>query len=82
METEAMNGEREIIELTEKEGQILSLLKLGQSNREIGAQLNYTEKTIRFYMTGIYRKFGIVRHGGKDRRLMADLMRGVPYAVR
>jgi len=46
-------------ELTEREGQILELLGSGLSNREIGAKLFLSEKTVKHYMTNILQKLQV-----------------------
>lgn len=40
-------------ELTERERQILELIAMGTSNKEIGQRLCLTEKTIKHYVTNI-----------------------------
>jgi two-component system, NarL family, nitrate/nitrite response regulator NarL len=46
-------------ELTERERQILEQLAAGLSNKEIGAKLFLTEKTVKHYMTNILQKLQV-----------------------
>jgi two-component system nitrate/nitrite response regulator NarL len=45
--------------LSNRETQILSILGSGMSNREIGDQLDLSEKTIKHYVTGILQKLRV-----------------------
>jgi DNA-binding NarL/FixJ family response regulator len=45
--------------LTEREGEILVLIGLGRSNREIGLKLGLTEKTVKWHVTSILEKLGV-----------------------
>lgn len=47
------------VELTVREREILELLSQGLSNREIGAKLFLTEKTIKHYVTNILQKLQV-----------------------
>ncbi|MGI9405138.1 MAG: response regulator, partial [Hyphomicrobiaceae bacterium] len=42
--------------LSAREAQIFSLIPDGLSNREIGERLDLSEKTVKYYMTGIFQK--------------------------
>ncbi len=46
-------------ELTPRERQILELVAAGKSNKEIGGQLDLTEKTVKHYMTNILQKLQV-----------------------
>ena len=46
-------------ELTERERQILELIAVGTSNKEIGQKLFLTEKTIKHYVTNILQKLHV-----------------------
>lgn len=46
-------------ELTERERQILELIAIGTSNKEIGQNLSLTEKTIKHYVTNILQKLHV-----------------------
>lgn len=46
-------------ELTDREREILSLIGTGLSNREIGARLFLSEKTIKHYVTNILQKLQV-----------------------
>jgi two-component system, NarL family, nitrate/nitrite response regulator NarL len=45
--------------LTTREEQILSLVAEGLSNKEVGAQLKLSEKTVKYYMTNILQKLQV-----------------------
>jgi len=45
--------------LTRREEQILELVATGMSNKEVGAQLNLQEKTVKHYMTNILQKLHV-----------------------
>jgi len=45
--------------LTVRDGEVLDLLALGHTNREIGTTLGVTEKTVRHYLTRIYATLGV-----------------------
>jgi two-component system response regulator DevR len=47
--------------LTPRESEVLALLVAGRSNREIGAQLLITEKTVKSYISAILVKLGLQR---------------------
>jgi two-component system, NarL family, nitrate/nitrite response regulator NarL len=46
-------------ELTERERQILELVAAGDSNKEIGSQLQVSEKTVKHHMTNILQKLHV-----------------------
>jgi len=46
-------------ELTERERQVLELIAVGASNKEIGQQLHVTEKTVKYYVTNILQKLHV-----------------------
>lgn len=53
------NDEDPISNLTVRERQIVTLIPQGLSNREIGEKLSLTEKTVKYYLTGIFQKLGV-----------------------
>jgi DNA-binding NarL/FixJ family response regulator len=44
--------------LTEREMEVLHLLGTGKTNKEIGAELYITERTVKFYVSAILGKLG------------------------
>lgn len=46
-------------ELTPREGQILERVTAGRSNKQIAAELELTEKTVKHYMTNILQKLQV-----------------------
>ena len=47
------------IKLTPREQQVLIELLKGSSNKEIGAALNLSERTIKFHVSSLLLKFGV-----------------------
>lgn len=43
-------------DITAREWQVIKLLKRGLKNREIAAELDVTEKTVKFHITNINKK--------------------------
>lgn len=50
---------KDVDDLTERERQILELISVGTSNKEIGVKLFLTEKTIKHYVTNILQKLHV-----------------------
>lgn len=48
-----------IEKLNHREGEILTLVAQGLSNKEIGAQLCLSDKTVRHYMTNVFQKLNV-----------------------
>ncbi len=46
-------------QLTEREIEFVDLIAAGLTNKEIGEKFELTEKTVRQYMTTVYRKLGV-----------------------
>jgi len=59
-----------VADLTERERQILERVAEGLSNKEIGAQLYLSEKTIKHYMTNILQKLQV--HNRVEAALLAQ----------
>lgn len=57
-------------ELTERERQILELIGLGMSNKEIGLKLFLSEKTVKHYVTNILQKLQV--HNRVEAALIAQ----------
>lgn len=59
--TRLANGreEEKIDGLTAREEEVLRLLAHGQSNKQIGATLSISEKTVKNHVTSIFRKIGV-----------------------
>ncbi len=53
------NGRRTEYSLTSRENDILELLVLGHSNREIAQALFLSEKTVKAHLAAIFRKLGV-----------------------
>jgi len=53
------NGKRVLAALSPREQRILRLVAQGLSNREIGAQLDVQEKTVKYHMTNILKKLKV-----------------------
>jgi two-component system, NarL family, nitrate/nitrite response regulator NarL len=62
-------------ELTERERQILTLIGNGRTNREIGAEIHLSEKTIKHYVTNIMQKLQV--RSRVEAALLAHRRRGV-----
>jgi DNA-binding NarL/FixJ family response regulator len=48
-----------LAELTRREREILELVALGLSNKEIAGRLKLTEKTVKYYMTNVLQKLHV-----------------------
>ena len=57
--TDIKSEKDHIIELSEREKQIINLIGQGYKNRRISIQLGLSESTIRHYLTSIYSKLGV-----------------------
>jgi DNA-binding NarL/FixJ family response regulator len=63
--------------LTDRELEVLELLAQGLSNREIAADLNRTEQTVKFHLASIYRKLEVNnRTGAVSVAFAAGIMNG------
>lgn len=45
--------------LTQREQEVLALLTVGRSNREIAAELSIGTSTVKSHLSSIYEKFGV-----------------------
>lgn len=50
--------------LTEREIEVVALVCVGHSNKEIGRRLNLSEGTVKQYLHTVYQKLGIQRRVG------------------
>lgn len=50
---------KDVIDLTERESEVLTLLKKGWSNSRIAEELYLSERTVRFHLTNIYDKIQV-----------------------
>ena len=44
---------------TPREGQVLGLVRVGKSNKEIGAILNISERTVKYHVTSLLQKYHV-----------------------
>jgi two-component system, NarL family, response regulator DevR len=58
--------------LSKQEYRILALVVEGKTNREIGAELGLTEKTVRNYLSNAFQKLGVTRRS----QAAAEFVRG------
>ena len=63
--------------LTPRQDQILTLIGEGMTNREIGAQLGVTEKTIKNAVTGLLASLNMQR---RSQAAVYAAVRGIPPA--
>lgn len=57
MEVEQAQARAIAQRLTEREKEVLVLMMAGKTNREIGATLKITERTVRFHLEGLHKKY-------------------------
>jgi DNA-binding NarL/FixJ family response regulator len=60
-----------LVELTERERQVLALMAEGRSNRAIARQLFVTEKTLETHIASIFSKLGLLPEPDDHRRVLA-----------
>jgi DNA-binding NarL/FixJ family response regulator len=46
--------------LTDREREILELLRRGQANKEIAVELGITVKTVKAHLTNLFQKIGVL----------------------
>ena len=51
--------QRNLVELTEREEEVLKLVAEGWTNNRIATELTLSERTVRFHLTNIYDKIGV-----------------------
>jgi DNA-binding NarL/FixJ family response regulator len=54
-------GDPRLASLSPREKQIMALIAVGLTNREIGLRLSLAEKTIKNYVSGLLSKLGLQR---------------------
>jgi DNA-binding NarL/FixJ family response regulator len=62
-----------VLELTEREREVLSLVAEGMSNRAIASRLFVTERTVEAHVTQIFLKLGLPESPEQHRRVLAVL---------
>jgi DNA-binding NarL/FixJ family response regulator len=60
--------------LTAREAEVLQLLALGLSNKQIAARLSISEHTVKFHTSSIYTKLGVA---GRTEAVRAGVQRGL-----
>jgi DNA-binding NarL/FixJ family response regulator len=61
-------------ELTPREAEILELICEGLTNKEIGDKLTLTEKSVKYYLTNMFRKLGV--RNRVEAAMLANTQRG------
>jgi DNA-binding CsgD family transcriptional regulator len=51
--------DREFVQLTPREHEVLELVAVGAANKQIALSLGMTEHTVKFHLAGIFRKLGV-----------------------
>lgn len=60
MDKRKMRGSKKVLdELTERETEVLRLIALGGSNKEIASKLNISEKTVKNHISNIFQKLHV-----------------------
>lgn len=59
MATMTRKKQRDLVDLTEREEEVLKLVADGWTNNRIATELTLSERTVRFHLTNIYDKLGI-----------------------
>lgn len=59
MATMTRKRQRDIIDLTDREEEVLKLVSEGWTNNRIATELALSERTVRFHLTNIYDKLGV-----------------------
>lgn len=59
MATMTRKRQRDIIDLTDREEEVLKLVAEGWTNNRIATELTLSERTVRFHLTNIYDKLGV-----------------------
>ena len=61
-------------ELTDRENEVLRCLKNGRTSRDIGDILGISERTVKFHLGNIFRKFGV---GSRAQAVAAAMEKGL-----
>jgi DNA-binding NarL/FixJ family response regulator len=59
MATMTRKKQRDLIDLTDREEEVLKLVAEGWTNNRIATELTLSERTVRFHLTNIYDKLGV-----------------------
>ena len=73
------HASRRLMELTDRERDVLGLIAEGRSNQAIAAALSIGEKTVETHVANIFSKLGLEETPGDHRRVLATLswLRGI-----
>ena len=58
-----------VLDLTDRERDVVVLVKQGMTNREVAAELYVTDKAVEYHLGNVYAKLGI-----RSRRRLRDLV--------
>jgi DNA-binding NarL/FixJ family response regulator len=58
---------------SERETDVLELIAIGMSNREIAQAINVSEKTVKQHIVNIYQKLSLTRTDGGNSRVLVAL---------
>lgn len=70
---DAGSGVKEVLSLTEQERRVLALVSEGKTNKEIGAALGLSEKTIKNYLSHAFEKLNVTRRAQAAVRFMSGV---------
>ena len=63
MATMARKRQRDVIDLTDREQEVLTFMAKGWTNNRIAGEMLISERTVRFHLTNIYDKLGVTSRG-------------------
>ena len=59
MATMARKRQRDVLDLTDREQEVVAFVAKGWTNNRIASELSLSERTVRFHLTNIYDKLGV-----------------------